>query len=196
MKKAILARAQAEAAARRSTGDSKDGESGADGSATGAGDTPGAQATPTTIPALDAVRTEQLDEVLQTLKTTFPLLILSLETMVDQIQHKFKPAPEEDVYRTVCMLLTDAIQVSSFVSHSICLTDQLPTDLCRQNKQRGRWCAHAQHIRHARTNAVVDASTVQGLQFHLPHCHYFSLLSRKTSRTTSSIQKRHITITS
>jgi len=116
MKKAILARAQAEAANRRSNGESKDGESGPDGSTAGTGDTPNAQATPTIIPGLDAVRTEQLDEVLQTLKTTFPLLILSLETMVDQIQHKFKPAPEEDVYRTICALLTDAIQVSSLFS--------------------------------------------------------------------------------
>jgi len=57
---------------------------------------------------------EHVDEVLQTLKTTFPLLILSLETMVDQIQHKFKPAPEEDVYRNICMLLSDAVQVRFF----------------------------------------------------------------------------------
>lgn len=54
---------------------------------------------------------EHVDEILQALKTTFPLLILSLETMVDQVQHKFKPSPEEDVYRSICMLLSDAIQV-------------------------------------------------------------------------------------
>jgi len=54
---------------------------------------------------------EHVDEILQTLKTTFPLLILSLETMVDQIQHKFKPAAEEDVYRHVSLLLSDAVQV-------------------------------------------------------------------------------------
>jgi len=54
---------------------------------------------------------EHVDEILQTLKTTFPLLILSLETMVDQIQHKFKPSPEEDVYRHVSLLLSDAVQV-------------------------------------------------------------------------------------
>jgi len=56
---------------------------------------------------------EHVDEILQTLKTTFPLLILSLETMVDQIQHKFKPSPEEEVYRSICMLLSDAVQVPS-----------------------------------------------------------------------------------
>lgn len=54
---------------------------------------------------------EHVDEILQSLKTNFPLLILSLETMVDQVQHKFKPTPEEEVYRSICMLLSDAIQV-------------------------------------------------------------------------------------
>lgn len=52
-----------------------------------------------------------VDEVLQVLKTTFPLLILSLETMVDQIHQKFKPPAEEDIYRHICLLLSDAIQV-------------------------------------------------------------------------------------
>jgi transformation/transcription domain-associated protein len=56
---------------------------------------------------------EYVDEVLQVLKTSFPLLILSLETMVDQIQHKFKLTPDEEIYRNVCMLLQDAIQVGS-----------------------------------------------------------------------------------
>jgi transformation/transcription domain-associated protein len=55
---------------------------------------------------------ENVDEILQALKTAFPLLILSLETMVDQIQHKFKLSPEEDIYRNVCMLIQDAAQVS------------------------------------------------------------------------------------
>jgi transformation/transcription domain-associated protein len=54
---------------------------------------------------------ELVDEVLQVLKTTFPLLILSLETMVDQIHQKFKPPPEEDIYRHICLLLSEAIQV-------------------------------------------------------------------------------------
>lgn len=54
---------------------------------------------------------EHVDEILQTLKTTFPLLILSLETMVDQIQHKFKPTQEEDVYRQISLLLSDAVHV-------------------------------------------------------------------------------------
>jgi transformation/transcription domain-associated protein len=54
---------------------------------------------------------EHVNEILQTLKTTFPLLILSLETMVDQIQHNFKPSPKEDIYHTICMLISKAIQI-------------------------------------------------------------------------------------
>lgn len=59
-----------------------------------------------------------VDEVLQVLKTTFPLLILSLETMVDQIHQKFKPPPEEDIYRHICLLLQEAIQVRPLSIHS------------------------------------------------------------------------------
>lgn len=71
----------------------------------------------TQVPVSEAISShprqpwEHVDEILQTLKTTYPLLILSLETMVDQIQHKFKPTVEEDVYRHVSLLLSDAVQV-------------------------------------------------------------------------------------
>ncbi|KNZ81468.1 Transcription-associated protein 1 [Termitomyces sp. J132] len=53
---------------------------------------------------------EHVDEILNVLKTSFPLLILSLETMVDQISHKFKLTAEEDIYRNICLLLQDAVQ--------------------------------------------------------------------------------------
>lgn len=75
---------------------------------------------------------EHVDEILQTLKTTFPLLILSLETMVDQIQHKFKLSQEEDVYRNVCMLLQDAIQVIPLLVELI-LANQ-PLELCTSDE--------------------------------------------------------------
>jgi transformation/transcription domain-associated protein len=55
---------------------------------------------------------EHVDEVVQILKTAFPLLILSMETMVDQILQRFKATPEEEIYRLICMLLLDAVQVS------------------------------------------------------------------------------------
>jgi len=54
---------------------------------------------------------EHVDEVVQILKTAFPLLILSMETMVDQILQRFKATPEEEIYRLICMLLLDAVQV-------------------------------------------------------------------------------------
>jgi len=62
---------------------------------------------------------ESVDEVLQVLKTTFPLLILSLETMVDQIHQKFKPPPEEDIYRHIYLLLGDAISVRALIGANV-----------------------------------------------------------------------------
>lgn len=64
---------------------------------------------------------EYIEEVVQILKTAFPLLILSLETMVDQIAQRFKATPEEEIYRLVCMLLQDAINVSVHSPNAICL---------------------------------------------------------------------------
>ncbi len=54
---------------------------------------------------------DHIEEVGQILKTAFPLLIMSLETIVDQILQRFKATPEEEIYRLVCMLLQDALQV-------------------------------------------------------------------------------------
>ncbi|THH01673.1 hypothetical protein EW026_g1062 [Hermanssonia centrifuga] len=53
---------------------------------------------------------DHIEEVGQILKTAFPLLIMSLETIVDQILQRFKATPEEEIYRLVCMLLQDALQ--------------------------------------------------------------------------------------
>lgn len=54
---------------------------------------------------------EYVDELASILKTAYPLLALSLETMVDQFCTKFKASPEEEVYRFTLILLQDAIQV-------------------------------------------------------------------------------------
>ncbi|KAG5637374.1 hypothetical protein H0H81_004799 [Sphagnurus paluster] len=70
---------------------------------------PNATITPDT-PAPPRQPWEYVDDVLNVLKTSFPLLILSLETMVDQISHKFKLLPDEDVHRCICMLIQDAVQ--------------------------------------------------------------------------------------
>jgi transformation/transcription domain-associated protein len=59
---------------------------------------------------------EYIDEVVQMLKTASPLLILSMESIVDQINQRFKGTAEEEIYRLICMLLQDAIQVSADIS--------------------------------------------------------------------------------
>ncbi|KAG1474893.1 hypothetical protein G6F56_000065 [Rhizopus delemar] len=51
-----------------------------------------------------------LDEIMATLKTGYPLLALSMETMVDQIQLKFKPQADEDMYRLVVALYNEGAQ--------------------------------------------------------------------------------------
>lgn len=62
--------------------------------------------------ATTASTAHPLDEIMQMLKTGYPLLALSMETMVDQIQYKFKPKADEDMYRLVFTLHAEASQVS------------------------------------------------------------------------------------
>jgi transformation/transcription domain-associated protein len=57
-----------------------------------------------------------IDEILQIQKTASPLLNLTLETLVEALEKRFKPAPEEEIYRLICMLLGEAIQVSLDIS--------------------------------------------------------------------------------
>lgn len=54
---------------------------------------------------------EHVDEIMSILKTAFPLLALSMEMIVDQVATRFKPGPDEDIYRLVSALLSDALQV-------------------------------------------------------------------------------------
>ncbi|KAI9246865.1 hypothetical protein BY458DRAFT_560504 [Sporodiniella umbellata] len=54
--------------------------------------------------------THPFDEIMAMLKTGYPLLALSMETMVDQIQLKFKPQADEDMYRLVVALYNEGIQ--------------------------------------------------------------------------------------
>ncbi|KAK4051001.1 transcription-associated protein 1 [Microbotryomycetes sp. JL201] len=53
---------------------------------------------------------EHVDEIMAILKTAFPLLALSMEMIVDQISTRFKPTPEEDIYRLISALLADSLQ--------------------------------------------------------------------------------------
>ncbi|SCU80809.1 LAMI_0B03796g1_1 [Lachancea mirantina] len=50
---------------------------------------------------------EYLDELNGILKTAYPLLALSLESLVDQINQKFKTTPDEDLFRLINVLLID-----------------------------------------------------------------------------------------
>lgn len=61
-----------------------------------------------------ATAASPLDEIMSMLKTGYPLLALSMETMVDQIQLKFKPQADEDMYRLVVALYNEGAQVSYF----------------------------------------------------------------------------------
>ncbi|KAG2237337.1 hypothetical protein INT48_009070 [Thamnidium elegans] len=64
---------------------------------------------PTQINPTPAVASP-LDEIMSMLKTGYPLLALSMETMVDQIQLKFKPQADEDMYRLVVALYNEGAQ--------------------------------------------------------------------------------------
>jgi transformation/transcription domain-associated protein len=54
---------------------------------------------------------DYMEEIVSMVKTAFPLLILSLETMVDQFTSRFKTSPEEDAYRLSGILLQEISQV-------------------------------------------------------------------------------------
>ncbi|CUM64287.1 uncharacterized protein PRCAT00001885001 [Priceomyces carsonii] len=53
---------------------------------------------------------EHVEEIMGILKTAYPLLALSLESLVDQINQRFKCTADEDAYRLGVALLNDGIQ--------------------------------------------------------------------------------------
>ena len=53
---------------------------------------------------------EHVEEIMAILKTAYPLLALSLESLVDQINQRFKCTPDEDAYRLGVALLNDGVQ--------------------------------------------------------------------------------------
>lgn len=69
---------------------------------------------------------DHIDEVLNILKTAFPLLALTMENMADQLQQRFKPSNDEDIYRLTNALLNDALQ--QYIHRAPLTTDngQLP----------------------------------------------------------------------
>ena len=70
---------------------------------------------------------ELAEEIMSVLKTAFPLLALSMETMVDQIQKHFKCPPDEDAYRLIVALLNDALAYVSRTPASFARSVKLPS---------------------------------------------------------------------
>jgi transformation/transcription domain-associated protein len=70
---------------------------------------------------------EHTEEILAVLKTAFPLLALSMETMVDQIQKYFKCPPDEDAYRLITALLNDALSYVGRMPTSYAQDVKLPS---------------------------------------------------------------------
>ncbi|KAL2136937.1 hypothetical protein VTI74DRAFT_98 [Chaetomium olivicolor] len=69
---------------------------------------------------------ELTEEIMSVLKTAFPLLALSMETMVDQIQKHFKCPPDEDAYRLIVALLNDGLAYVSRMPASYAKDVKLP----------------------------------------------------------------------
>ncbi|KAH8882770.1 hypothetical protein GQ53DRAFT_847315 [Thozetella sp. PMI_491] len=69
---------------------------------------------------------EYTEEIMSALKTAFPLLALSMETMVDQIQKHFKCPPDEDAYRLIVALLNDGLAYVSRMPASYAKDVKLP----------------------------------------------------------------------
>jgi transformation/transcription domain-associated protein len=80
---------------------------------------PAAQPSSEATPAQPKQPWEYVDEILNVMKTGHPLMILTMETMVDQILQRFKATSDEEIYRLVCMLLGDAVQVSQSRAYAV-----------------------------------------------------------------------------
>ncbi|KAL9617627.1 MAG: hypothetical protein Q9160_007593 [Pyrenula sp. 1 TL-2023] len=66
------------------------------------------------------------EEVMAGLKTSYPLLALSMETMTDQIQKHFKCPPDEDAYRLIVALLNDGLAYVGRAPNSYAQDVKLP----------------------------------------------------------------------
>lgn len=70
---------------------------------------------------------EYSEEIMSVLKTAFPFLALTMETMVDQIQKHFKCPPDEDAYRLIVALLNDGLSYVSRTPSAYAQDFKLPT---------------------------------------------------------------------
>ncbi|RPB12496.1 hypothetical protein P167DRAFT_506485 [Morchella conica CCBAS932] len=78
-----------------------------------------AAAVPSPQPQVKRLPWEYAEEIMSVLKTAFPLLALSMETMGDQIQKFFKCPPDEDAYRLIVALLNDGLQWIARINPSL-----------------------------------------------------------------------------
>ncbi|GAA5907251.1 hypothetical protein JCM6882_008402 [Rhodosporidiobolus microsporus] len=116
--------ARAAAAKRAAEAAAANGEAPPEGAEGATGPDGAPLATPGgTVPPAPTVRQpwDYIDEIMAILKTAFPLLALSMEMIVDQISSRFKPTPDEDIYRLISALLSDAL--SQYIGRA-----QLPSD--------------------------------------------------------------------
>ncbi|QFZ30488.1 putative transcription-associated protein [Clavispora lusitaniae] len=95
-----------------SSNESKDGQADKQSSTNGEGTNQGKQSVDGKIPASGNIRRswEYVEEIMGILKTAYPLLALSLESLVDQINQRFKCTADEDAYRLGVALLNDGVQ--------------------------------------------------------------------------------------
>lgn len=116
--KAAQLQAEAANAVKQSNGDgdvemkdAKD-ENGAGNNANSASQNGSVPASATVPAQVIKLPLDMVDEIINQLKTSFPLLALMMEKMVDHISIRAKPNSEEDIYRFFAALLNDAMLVS------------------------------------------------------------------------------------
>ena len=94
-----------------------------------------------------------MDEVLAALKTAFPLLALSMEFMVDQINKHFKCHPDEDAHRLIVALLNDGL---SYVGRQPNTYPRIPSSTSRLLPAR---IHHTLHMATVRVNPGIFLPT-------------------------------------
>jgi transformation/transcription domain-associated protein len=115
--RAAAAQAQGGTEAKREGGDAIAIDASSTANPPSHGQAPDASSTPSAQGGTDSAvprhALDYIEEIMAVMKTSFPLLTLSMETMVDQIQQKFKALPEEDIYRSIGLMMQDAVQVNA-----------------------------------------------------------------------------------
>lgn len=92
------------------SGDKKETSTTEEGSEGKANDTSKSEDGPKGPPPAVRQSWEHVDEIMGILKTAYPLLALLLESLVDQINQRFKCTADEDAYRLGVALLNDGVQ--------------------------------------------------------------------------------------